>query len=585
MSKLNLFPHPVSEEIFDGTLNLSTVKSLTYSGASHSDISFVNDRFHALSTCKVDDGFSLTLSVGDAVPVSYDVSNKQDAYTLRVSSDGIRIDANSADGLFYGIMTLIQLPDDCPHLVIRDYAALKYRIIHWDLKGHLPKFPVLLAEFKRLAALKVNAVLLEIEDKYDFRCAPGIGVEGAYTFDEMRTLSKLAHDLHITIIPKFQCIAHVDYILNLPAYRHLRESGSDGHIFQFCPTNDESQILWNNMCTELMECFEEHGPYFHIGADEPMNLGECPSCSELGAYGCYLYRINKCIDFICAHGKTPIMWDDIVRKNFVGEESAHLRDILNSRVVIMYWQYGYGAVDNTFPMIEKYVSAGFKVFGSGAYGGCEVQMIPHLNIRHKNCDAWMKEVEKFDLDGLCLTGWTRVGSADPCVEPQEVAWFSIAYAASVMWNPVMEPPAEFVAYVSEYLYGCKLDDALLQAALNHGYSYKSVLTANDTNPSIRLYRALAAIPSLHGVMNDMLNRYKTYYHKLGHELEDYRYNAFVRMVQTYRSELAEYRRIVEESLAVYYKEITVREIISTQFDMIEDLCNHLQKLLEGTKLR
>ncbi len=587
MSKLNLFPHPVSEEVFDGTLILSTVKSLIYSGASLSDLSFVTERFPDVDVkCAENGGFFLTLSVGDVILDAVEVSDKQDAYTLRVSADGIRIDAASASGLFYGIMTLCQLPDECPLLKISDHAALQYRIIHWDMKGHLPKFPVLLAEFKRLAALKVNAVLLEIEDKYDFRCAPGIGVEGAYTFEEMRTLSKYAHDLHITIIPKLQCIAHVDYILKLPAYRHLRENGPEGHIFEYCPTNDESQILWNNMCTELLECFAEHGPYFHIGADEPMHLGDCPNCRKLGPNASYLYRINKCIDFICAHGKTPIMWDDIVRKSFAGEESAHLRDNLNSRVVIMYWQYGYGGVNNTFPLIEKYVSAGFNVFGSGAYGGCEGPMVPYLKNRHLNCDAWMKEVEKFGLKGLCLTGWTRIGSADPCIEPQEVSWFSITYAASVMWNPTVESPLEFVTAASEYLYGCKLDDALLSASLNHSYPYKSVLTASDTDPSVRLYRALVAIPSLNGtMMTNMLQTYKTYYHKMGHELENYRHDAFLRMVQKYRTELAEYRKIVEESLAVYYKEVTVREITSTQFDMIEDFCNYLLKLLENTKLR
>jgi hypothetical protein len=281
------------------------------------------------------------------------------------------------------------------------------------------------------------------------------------------------------------------------------------------------------------------------------------------------------------------MWDDIVRKSFAGEESAHLRDNLNSRVVIMYWQYGYGGVNNTFPLIEKYVSAGFNVFGSGAYGGCEGPMVPYLKNRHLNCDAWMKEVEKFGLKGLCLTGWTRIGSADPCIEPQEVSWFSIAYAASVMWNPSMEPPMGFVTAVSDYLYGCKLEDNLLSASLNHSYSYKSVLAANDTDPSVRLYRALVAIPSLHGILNDVLNRYKTYYHKTGYgrKLEDYRYDAFVKLVQNYLAEISAYRKIVEESLAVYYKDITVREISTSQFDMVEDLCKHLKDLLDNTALR
>ena len=119
-----------------------------------------------------------------------------------MTTDGILIDARDGAGLFYGAQTLMQLPDDCPCLTIRDYACTPIRMIHWDLKGYLPRFEVLKTEMRRLAHYKVNAILLELEDKYAYRCAPDVAVDGAYTYEEMRELSKLAKDLHIAIVPK-----------------------------------------------------------------------------------------------------------------------------------------------------------------------------------------------------------------------------------------------------------------------------------------------------------------------------------------------------------------------------------------------
>ena len=103
-----------------------------------------------------------------------------------------------------------------------------------------------------LASYKVNSILLELEDKYDFHSAPGIGVPGAYTHEQLKVFSAYAKARHIQIVPKLQSIAHVDYILKHERYRHLRE---EGHVFQYCAVNREAQKLWESMCEELMDCF------------------------------------------------------------------------------------------------------------------------------------------------------------------------------------------------------------------------------------------------------------------------------------------------------------------------------------------
>ena len=146
-----------------------------------------------------------------------------------------------------------------------------FSLFFWDLKGYQPKPEVLKEELRLLASYKINSILLEIEDKYDYRCAPGVGVRGAYTFEEMREISRYAKSMNIMIVPKLQSLAHVDYLLKHARYAKLRE---DGHPFQYCASNPSAQKLWESMADELMECFAEHKEYFHIGADETDLLGQ-----------------------------------------------------------------------------------------------------------------------------------------------------------------------------------------------------------------------------------------------------------------------------------------------------------------------
>ena len=89
-----------------------------------------------------------------------------DAYVIQITEPGIRIDARDEHGLFYGLQTFFQLPEEIPCGMIRDYAAINSRMILWVLKGYQPRFEIMLEKLEILASYKVNAILLEIEDKW-----------------------------------------------------------------------------------------------------------------------------------------------------------------------------------------------------------------------------------------------------------------------------------------------------------------------------------------------------------------------------------------------------------------------------------
>ena len=186
---MNLIPQVKELVPSRGTCRTDALTVLNYAGLNKETLMLLRERFPKLKVKKEKKGCFAEFSCGGTLPAA-DAGTKPDAYVLRVTENAIRIDAASESGLFYGIQTFLQLPRPIPCLEIRDYAAIPLRMIHWDLKGYQPKPEVLKEELRLLASYKINSILLEIEDKYDYRCAPGVGVRGAYTFEEMREISR-----------------------------------------------------------------------------------------------------------------------------------------------------------------------------------------------------------------------------------------------------------------------------------------------------------------------------------------------------------------------------------------------------------
>ncbi len=575
-----LIPRPQKMAVKDGTIDVSSWGNAAACGLSAEALAFVGEKLGPIQTAE-NAGFSLR--AGN--PSSVTIPEKPDAYALSITNDGLALEANTAAGLFYGVQTLKQLlGSELRPTEIEDWATVPLRMIHWDLKGYLPRFDVLCEEFRLLASYKVNAVLLEIEDKYRFECAPDIAVEGAYTPQQMRELSRLAKDLHITIVPKLQSIAHADYILKHDAYRSMRENR---HVFQYCPSNEAAQKLWEDMCRELIGCFREHGPYFHIGADESGYLGECPACAKLGKAGSYRKKVGACTEFVRKQGWIPVMWDDIIRNaghTFSPEEEAELRRELGRDTVIMYWSYGYGGANNEFPYLDEFRRDGMRVWGASGFAGCDnwAGSVPPLAIRGKNIDAWTKDAARKDLECVCATGWTRIGSADCPAEPQESSWFTILYAANSMWSGKVEDYRLFAEDVFRAFYGAEPDGALIDSVLQIG-SHPYSLTDPVGTSRLDFLKIMAAVECLASRRTRLLNYFQYYAGKLGRAMEDYRLYMILQYAQKQKEELEALRSKAEAALGTYYMPVTAEEVVRTRFAYLEHLNDELLELMTNTK--
>ena len=591
---MNIIPTPKSIKMKTGSVRLSELNSRQVSGLPSETLDLLQREFPGEWSSKDTGGFSVRfLKEGPLVATEpVEVPAGPDAYVLRVTDGGIAIDAKSPAAVWYGLQTLRQMSADdgtIPVCEISDHAAIPRRGIHWDLKGYQPKFSVLLDEFRRLAEYKVNLVLLELEDKYEYRSAPKVGVAGAYTFEQMRKLSRHAAALGITIVPKLQCLGHVDYLLKHERYRHLREAE---HPYQYCPRSEQVFALWQAMALELMKCFAEHDEFFHIGADETNNLGECAECAKYSKADTYVFHVDRCLDVIAGQGRTPVMWDDILRDlhGVLGAEEAKRVQSLSDKAILNYWSYGYGGTGNAFPLVHTYRERGARVWGASGFSGCDnwAGSVPPLAIRAQNIDAWTKTAVENHLEAVVTTGWTRIASGTPPTEPLETSWFSVLYAAESMWSGKPRDLDEFVDTLALRIYGTRLSRPLRQAVLNiskHPFSTKDIEVAAEDTSLLALLQCAAAAESFSHRLNNLVAGRRMFHGQVGSVMADYLITGQRNGLKKFLEDLEDLETRCRAAFSEYYETSTVEEFILTRFGYCREYAEQFQRDLDRTKLQ
>ena len=245
-----------------------------------------------------------------------------EGYLLKVYDGNAVVIARGEAGLFYGCQTLEQLLEDArdygrlvPACEITDYPAMSYRAVHFDVKHHLDHMDYYYRSIDRLARYKINAVIFEFEDKLRYRRQPLVGAPQAISIDEMAALTRYARKRHIEITPLVQGLGHATFILKHSEYAHLRELPYNR--WAFCPMDSGTYKVLFDMYLDAMEA-TPGSRYLHIGGDEIGNIGLCPRCKpyadEHGVMALNNYWFRKVSEFVLAHGRIPIFWDDMPLK-------------------------------------------------------------------------------------------------------------------------------------------------------------------------------------------------------------------------------------------------------------------------------
>nr|WP_319463728.1 beta-N-acetylhexosaminidase [Micromonospora sp. RTP1Z1] len=330
----------------------------------------------------------LTLSgpaAGSSVPAE---RLGDEGYRLDVTSEGVRIVAATAAGLFHGVQTLRQLfpaaierPTPVagrwvvPGGLIVDRPRFPYRGAMLDVARHFFGVADVLRVIDHLARYKLNHLHLHLTDDQGWRIAVdswprlataggttevGGGAGGWYTAADYRRIVRYAARRHVTVVPEIDLPGHTNAALL--AYPELAPdkvapppyTGTEVGFSYVDPADERTYDFVADVLGEVAALTP--GPWLHIGGDEAFKVkGE--------AYTGFVERAQR---IVAATGKAVVGWHQIA-------PAAHL----DGRV-LQWW-----GTDGDDPVVAEAVRRGARlILSPGNHVYLDMKYAPDTPIGH-----------------------------------------------------------------------------------------------------------------------------------------------------------------------------------------------------------
>jgi hexosaminidase len=352
---------------------------------------------------------------------------KPEGYLLEITDRKVEIKSSTDAGLWYGLMTLGQLLEDAkdqnvplPLCAVSDEPALAYRAVHLDVKHHLEKKEYYYELMDRFAAQKINAVIIEIEDKLKYELQPKVGSSDGFSIAEWKEISDYAMARNIRISPLVQGLGHASFILKHEEYMPLRDDPESDWAFN--PLNEEIYSVQFDLYTDALKAFP-YANYLHVGGDEVHTTGRNSGKSPLELQLIWLNRVSE---YAAQKGLTPIFWDDMPLQNAGVYRSIYDSKLTASQVdsiwsvnepnltkyidmfpkncVYMRWNYDMPESPGNNRAIKWFTDNGFKVMGATA-GQTRWNLMPLDQSNTNNIRDFALISIRNKADGLLLTLW------------------------------------------------------------------------------------------------------------------------------------------------------------------------------------
>lgn len=346
-------PHYLKKETGEYKINSNKEVSLITQGALKNKL---ETAFSVAGIITSDAGTPVSIEIREN-----DGSNiSEEAYSLRISENGIHLTANTECGAFYGCVTVAQMisksEGTLPFVTIMDKPAYKWRgflldtsrsffsiafikkmldacalhklnVFHWHLtddqgwRFDVPGYPKL----TEIGSVRKDHTMPEEEDGfYD----EGEKIRRWYTDEEIRDVVEYAKAREIEIVPEVEFPGHVSALL--AAYPEYGCTGGPYKVENrwgifpdvLCLGNDNIFTIYEAALTKIAKLFP--GKYIHIGGDECMadRWTTCPKCqARIKAEGLdspaelQSWATIKITRMVLKLGKIPIGWDEVLDNN------------------------------------------------------------------------------------------------------------------------------------------------------------------------------------------------------------------------------------------------------------------------------
>ncbi|CAF0751479.1 unnamed protein product [Didymodactylos carnosus] len=153
------------------------------------------------------------------------------------------------------------------------------RFIHLDLKGAAPKINYFKQLFPLLKQLGATGLLIEYEDMFPFKGKLKSIVHGKhYTETDIQQLLETAKENNLKVMPLLQTYGHLEYVLKLKEFMHLREDVRYPQVIT--PCLKESYTVLFDMLDQMLNLHPDID-YLHLGCDEVYYRLVHPACLKL----------------------------------------------------------------------------------------------------------------------------------------------------------------------------------------------------------------------------------------------------------------------------------------------------------------
>ncbi|MDR2498840.1 MAG: family 20 glycosylhydrolase [Tannerellaceae bacterium] len=354
---INIIPAPLSLTQMEGSFSLKPGTVFCASGAEAQTVAhFFAAKINAstgyqLAVQEAEGANSIALVIDRALTIG------NEGYKLEVGADKVSVLAKSAQGLFYGMQSFMQLlPAEiesaglvkgiewtAPAVSIQDEPKYGYRGVMLDACRHFMPVEFVKRQLDILAMFKINRMHWHLTEDQGWRIeikqypklteigSKGTNGEGFYTQAEIKEIVAYAAERFITIIPEVELPGHE--LAAIAAYPELSCTGEATtprfvwgvEDVVLCAGKESTFEFLENVLKEVVPLFPSE--YFHIGGDEcpKSSWKACPLCQErirkegLKAdashsaeerlQSWFVQRMEK---VLAGYGKRIIGWDEIL---------------------------------------------------------------------------------------------------------------------------------------------------------------------------------------------------------------------------------------------------------------------------------
>ncbi|MFZ4620922.1 MAG: beta-N-acetylhexosaminidase [Bacteroidota bacterium] len=419
-----------------------------------------------------------------------------EGYMLNVSSHRIIITANSREGFFYAVQTILQLLPyqitgsairlgirwEIPAVVIRDVPKYPWRSFMFDSGRQFQTVDFIKHYLDILAQLKINTFHWHLTEGQGWRIeikrypkltaigsnvAQGAEQQGFYTQDDIKEIVEYARKRCVTVVPEIDLPGHSEAALiaypEFSCSKRPPASVMEYSSHLFCAGNESTYTFIENILNEVCTLFPAR--YIHLGGDEaPKTIWDsCNACQAKirkqglkNSHELQIYFSNRLANYLKEKNRMCILWGDVVEQ--AGPKLAE-------NVVIYWWNYR----KKQTAAYDAAVANGYSVIcGPNYYTYLNFPVTPWSKYDQDRTFDLRDAYEKNPADiphpsalvlgmGSCLwTDWNvRMSMIDQRVFPR------LLVLAEQMWSEKRIPFEKYYANIKEYQYPRLLEQKIV----------------------------------------------------------------------------------------------------------------------------